>query len=138
MRGYQYSATSTFGLYVRMAQYKNSYVQGMSVTHDAAPRQHIWTFATAIEAQQRTDSNRFKVCPCTRPNLNYTGPERVPPFVGSDYLILCDTGTILFHRPGISYHDSTSVGQERVQGAHHLLPIQLPSLVLQGAPSADH
>ena len=40
---------------------------------------YIWTFAAAVD---ETRSNA-RVCPCTRPDLPYTGI--VPPLVGQDY-----------------------------------------------------
>ena len=63
----------------------DNYVEGVSLTHGQLPRQHIWTFAVALDEQR---SSEF-VCPCTRPDSNYTGI--VPPFVGQDYF--CETGS---------------------------------------------
>ena len=43
------------------------YVAGVSLTHGQLSRQHIWTFA-------KVSSNRcMGICPCTRPDLAYTG-----------------------------------------------------------------
>ena len=61
------------------------YVDGVSLTHGQSPRQHIWTFINAID-ETRSDT---EVCPCTRPDLPYTGV--VPPFIGKDYF--CETGS---------------------------------------------
>ncbi len=58
------------------------YVEGVSLTYGHLPRQHIWTFVN----ETQSDSS---VCPCTRPNLPYTGV--VPPFIGQDYF--CETGS---------------------------------------------
>ena len=63
----------------------DSYVDGISLTHGQSSRQHIWTFAAAVD---ETRSDQF-VCPCTRPDLTYTGV--VPPFIGQDYF--CETGS---------------------------------------------
>ena len=61
------------------------YVDGISLTHGQSPRQHIWTFAAAIDETRSSPS----VCPCTRPDITYTGV--VPPFIGQDYF--CETGS---------------------------------------------
>ena len=63
----------------------DSYVNGISLTHGQSPRRHIWTFAAAVD-EERSDQ---LVCPCTRPDLPYTGA--VPPFIGQDYF--CETGS---------------------------------------------
>ena len=62
------------------------YVNGVSFTHGQSPRQHIWTFAGAVEEVARIPKNS---CPCTRPNITYAGT--IPSFVGQDYF--CDTGS---------------------------------------------
>ena len=62
-----------------------SYVDGISLTHGQLPRQHIWTFAAAID---ETRPNADK-CPCTRPDLPIT--VIVPTFIGQDYF--CETGS---------------------------------------------
>ncbi len=61
------------------------YVDGVSLTYGQSPRQHIWTFAGAVD-ETRSDAH---VCPCTRPDLPYT--RVVPPFIGQDYF--CETGS---------------------------------------------
>ena len=54
----------------------NNYVDGVSLTH-GTPKQHIWTFAAALNENQ---------CPCNQT----TGQGRPPPaIVGNDYF--CDT-----------------------------------------------
>ncbi len=63
----------------------DGYVDGVSLTHGQSPRQHIWTFVSALD---ETRSNT-EVCPCTRPDLGYYG--FVPPFIGQDYF--CETGS---------------------------------------------
>ena len=62
------------------------YVNGVSLTHGSSPRKHIWTFAAALD---EVDTTHRYVCPCTRPDLGYTGT--VPPFIGQDYF--CETGS---------------------------------------------
>ena len=82
--GYQDRSTDAFdrgnGLTI-----EDDYVDGVSLTHGQLPRQHIWTFASAHD---EINSDRF-VCPCTRPDLPYTGV--VPTFIGQDYF--CETGS---------------------------------------------
>ena len=59
------------------------YVEGVCLTHGQTPRNHIWTFASAVD---EVHSNEY-VCPCTKTDTPYTG--EVPPFIGQDYF--CDT-----------------------------------------------
>ena len=80
--GYQFASTDAFHLQMAV---DSTYVDGVSLTHGQSPRQHIWTFVAAVDEIQ---SNR-DVCPCTRPDLPYTGG--VPPFIGQDYF--CETGS---------------------------------------------
>ena len=60
------------------------YVFGVSLTHGQSPREHIWTFAGALD--ETSGSNSYK-CPCVNPNLNPT--PTLPSFIGNDYF--CDT-----------------------------------------------
>ena len=85
IRAYQYYWTHAFLAYLFSSSFtiEDRYVTGMSLTHGRHPRQHIWTFASALTEYY---SNNH-VCPCTRTDQSYTGT--VPPFVGGDYF--CDT-----------------------------------------------
>ena len=85
--GYQLSAVDGFLSYYRNRQLTidSAYVDGVSLTHGQSPRQHIWTFAAA---HHEITANNL-VCPCTRPDLTYTGV--VPPFISQDYF--CETGS---------------------------------------------
>ena len=58
------------------------YVDGVSLTY-GSPRQHIWTFAGAIDVTSRNPTSR---CTCTYPSR----PNPSPSFVGDDYF--CETG----------------------------------------------
>ena len=59
------------------------YVDGVSLTY-GSPRQHIWTFAGALdEADPNNDRSR---CTCT----DSSRPNPPPSFVGNDYF--CETG----------------------------------------------
>ena len=85
--GYQDRTPDAFHPYFsnRALTIDDFYVDGISLTHGQSPRQHIWTFAAAVD---ETRSNHW-VCPCTRPDLPYAGA--VPPFIGQDYF--CETGS---------------------------------------------
>ena len=86
--GYQDRSPDAFERYYyanRALIIDDYYVDGISLTHGQSPRQHIWTFAAALD---ETQSN-ISTCPCTRPDLTYTGA--VPTFIGQDYF--CETGT---------------------------------------------
>ncbi len=84
---YQNSSPDVFYPYFsnRALSIDDSYIDGVSLTHGQSPRQHIWTFAGAVDEIL----SGFYVCPCTRPDLPYTGV--VPPFIGQDYF--CETGS---------------------------------------------
>ena len=60
------------------------YVDGVSLTY-GSPRQHIWTFANAID---KYPLNYEHKCPCT--NVTEQRPIPIPSFVGNDYF--CETG----------------------------------------------
>ena len=85
--GYQNYAPDAFHEYYanRARTIDDYYVEGISLTHGQSPRQHIWTFAAAVDEIRAQNW----VCPCTRPDLTYTGA--VPPFIGQDYF--CETGS---------------------------------------------
>ena len=59
----------------------DTYVDGISVTHGQSPRQHIWTFAAALDELSST-------CPCINSEIE-TG--FAPSFINQDYF--CDTGS---------------------------------------------
>ena len=86
--GYQYFSMGAFTPYYRNQSrtIDDIYVDGVSLTHGHSPRQHIWTFANAIdETGPIFNLNR---CPCSQTDT-YTGI--VPPFIGNDYF--CDSGS---------------------------------------------
>ena len=87
--GFQDGTPDAFGPYTNHpggTEIDSVYVDGVSLTHGQMPRQHIWTFAGAVEEVARFPKNN---CPCTRPNITYAGT--IPSFVGQDYF--CDTGS---------------------------------------------
>ena len=64
----------------------SNYVDGISLTHGINPRQHIWTFAAALDRTGNSTSSG-SYCPCQ--NTTHPQPAMiVPPFVGEDYF--CD------------------------------------------------
>ena len=77
VRGYQFASPDAFdevhGNCPAPCTIDKNYVDGVSITHGASPRKHIWTYAAGTNN-----------CPCT-------GSGASPPaFVGSDYY--CETG----------------------------------------------
>ena len=84
--GYQMKLTDAFLPYIyNVITIDSYYVDGISLTHGASPRKHIWTFAAAVSEH---NSHPLSVCPCT--NTRNSPPPAVPDFVGHDYF--CDTG----------------------------------------------
>ena len=82
--GYQDRTSDAFHR-SRQTTIDEAYVDGVSLTHGSSARKHIWTFAAAYDESRSSTI----VCPCTRPDLTYTGT--VPPFIGQDYF--CETGS---------------------------------------------
>ena len=88
IKGYQIGTTNAFRQFILFPSFTtidSVYVDGVSLTHDN-PRQHIWTFAIALD---RDDGNQTpqNLCPCQN-------PMNLPPFVGEDYF--CDAGNVEF------------------------------------------
>ena len=80
--GYQKSGLDAF--FFHSYGIDADYVYGVSLTHGQSPRQHIWTFAGALD---ETESHSRSKCPCVNPNLDPT--PTLPGFIGNDYF--CDT-----------------------------------------------
>ena len=87
--GYQNGTTDAFDTIVNSAKtIDQPYVDGVSLTHGASgSRQHIWTFAAAVQEQGPFYGAEFS-CECT--NTNYEWPYQVPSFVNNNYF--CETG----------------------------------------------
>ena len=64
------------------------YVFGVSLTHGQSPREHIWTFAGALDETSDGRYSRFK-CPCTNANIDPT--PTLPSYIGNEYF--CDTAS---------------------------------------------
>ena len=82
VRGYQFASPDAFSALRCPTPCNNidtQYVDGVSITHGASPRKHIWTYAAGVfEYTSRSDD-----CPCN-------GGAPPPAFVGSDYY--CESG----------------------------------------------
>ena len=94
--GYQFGATQAFRYFIRgnPQTIDDPYVDGVSLTY-GSPRQHIWTFAGALDEAESANPNSR--CTCADP----TQPKPVPSFVGDNYF--CETGV----PPGQGWRDST-------------------------------
>ena len=80
--GYQFGQPQAF-FDSRGRTIDDRYIDGVSLTY-GSPRQHIWTFAGALdEAGADNDESR---CSCT----DSSRPNTPPSFVGNDYF--CETG----------------------------------------------
>ena len=89
IKAYQYGAPDAFVSYRRnnATSIDSSYLDGISLTHGRSPRQHIWTFAAAIDEVYRQTAE--SMCSCTLEHAPSPPIRPAPPFVGNDYF--CDT-----------------------------------------------
>ena len=84
--GYQDRTPDAFGQ-GQSQSIDGAYVDGISLTHGSNPREHIWTFAAALDEIGSTPAFN---CPCTvRQQASSATPP--PSFVGNDYF--CDTAS---------------------------------------------
>ena len=86
---YQDSSTNAFANYHREMNLTidSNYVDGVSLTHGSNPRQHIWTFAAALD-EFDIFNNGAAACPCS--HTRFREVSLSPTFVGQDYF--CDSG----------------------------------------------
>ena len=87
VRGYQFGSPDafyTFGSCPAPCTIDNIYVDGISITHGASPRKHIWTYAAGIAEIPEDQQLQSSTCPCTGSG------ESPPAYVGSDYY--CESG----------------------------------------------
>ena len=86
--GYQYSTPDAFLAYINGINITidSVYVDGVSLTHGQSPRQHIWTFVSAVDESQAHGTHNS--CPCIDPGRSFV--FEIPPFIGRDYF--CDSG----------------------------------------------
>ena len=86
--GYQYGRTGGINPYGHAPTYgiDQTYVDGVSLTR-GSPRQHIWTFITAHNEDNDTNSNNQHSCPCVFPD---SVASLLPSFLGNDWF--CESG----------------------------------------------
>lgn len=92
--GYQHCNTLAFWSYFHNEDdmtIDDAFVDGVTISHGSAPRQHVWTFAAALYENYK---GRDTICQCTKRNYDNKSYRRVrvPPWVGTSYF--CETGTI--------------------------------------------
>ena len=97
--GYQFGHPEAFSPYARheATTIDSCYVDGIILTHGQSPRQHIWTFAVAVDEAESRGSTHS--CPCIKPEKPFT--TGLPPFIGQDYF--CDTANPLFNISPVFY-----------------------------------
>ena len=62
---YQLGSTDAFGtIYHREISIDFNYVDGVSLTHDLNPREHIWTFAAAFNEFGGSMEDASSICEC--------------------------------------------------------------------------
>lgn len=91
--GYQYCNTLAFWSYFHKEgemTIDDAFVDGVTISHGSAPRQHVWTLAAALHENY---GGRDAICQCTKTNYDNKSYRRVrvPPWVGTNYF--CETGT---------------------------------------------
>ena len=86
--GYQYYKPFGFGPSRSTPQIDQTYIDGVSITH-SSPRQHVWTFANAVDEAITSGGRTDYVCPCLNPSVSFTGV--IPNYVQNDYF--CETGS---------------------------------------------
>jgi hypothetical protein len=91
--GYQHGSTDAFGTPVvarngkRGVSINQAYVDGISLTHGKYTREHIWTFASALN--DLSEGFTFAQCPCVRRFAKNARQPQVPNFVEKN--LFCDT-----------------------------------------------
>ena len=87
VKGYQFGSPDAFHPFDsnQHLTIDDTYVDGVSLTHGHSPRQHIWTFACALD---EVFTWSIAECDCIQPG-QIAGT--VPPFVADDYF--CETGS---------------------------------------------
>jgi hypothetical protein len=101
VRGYQWSSPNAFYNYAINPEktIDDVYVDGIILSRqDRNGREHIWTFAGAID--EMSHYNPFN-CPCS--NIAVYNRVNIPSFVGEDYF--CETGSRELFQKGVLYTD---------------------------------
>ena len=92
--GYGHGYTNAFDGLTSSASPDTNYVEGLSITHGAQPRTHIWTYAAG-----NTDSNNHNgSCPCIGSGNGAAPP---PAFVGDNYH--CESGSRIPGGHGLAF-----------------------------------
>ena len=88
--GYQYYSPDAFWAFQnnQALTLDGVYVDGISLTYGTNPRNHIWTFAAALD---ETPGHNVYSCFCTNEGANVAFTGVIPPFIGTDYF--CETGS---------------------------------------------
>ena len=84
--GYQVSSPDAFAVNPLSSSVDDVYVNGISVTHGAHPRKHIWTFAAGVTEGPMNSFHPSGDCPCVQHNQVYSAPT----FIGNNYY--CESG----------------------------------------------
>lgn len=83
--GYQLSSPDAFAINPPGSSVDDMYINGVSVTHGANPRRHIWTFAAGITEGSINDYHPLADCPCVHSRASPS-----PIFIGNNYF--CESG----------------------------------------------
>ena len=101
VKGYQFRSPDGFERWTHCplpCAIDDPYVDGVSITHGASPRKHIWTYAAGHYANSPS-------CPCTGSGVS------PPAFVGSDYYCEAGYNTVLW-QPVLYSNDTLWDGQD--------------------------
>ena len=104
VKGYQFKSPDAFERLLNCpapCTIDKPYVDGVSITHGASPRKHIWTYAAGVY-ENTTD---ITTCPCTG------GGTSPPAFVGSDYYCESALSGPPWEPPVLYYNDTLWDGQ---------------------------
>ena len=71
--GYQLSSPDTFAINPPCSSVYDVYVNGVSVTHGANPRRHIWTFSAGVTEGSMNVYHPLADCPCVHSRV-YSSP----------------------------------------------------------------
>ena len=104
----------------------SNYVDGVSLTHGHTPRNHIWTFAAALD-EYGPDFSPGSVCECSHSQRPGTSPSS---YVGQDYF--CDSGS---RRASFIFYGDDPCGMGL--GVALIAPA-VPSTTLHGSTRSCH
>ena len=89
LRGYQQGSTEAFARPIVLPSLTadSQYLDGISITHGASPRTHLWSYAAGVN--EDITANRFR-CPCSESNPS--DRPTLPDFIGENYY--CESGLV--------------------------------------------